>query len=327
MSTPARTAHIDVHLSAQDMRAFLEEDVRRGLSAHPKWLAPVWFYDERGSDLFDQITRLPEYYLTRAERSLLEENAKDIAAQAGADTLVELGAGTCEKSRILLDAMRSTGALRRYAPLDVSEVTLRAAAASLAAEYPGLQVNAVVADFLRHVDRLPSGGTRMIAFLGSTIGNLDPDQRRKFFFDLDCVMAHEDTLLLGTDLVKETSRLVAAYDDPSGVTADFNRNVLRVLNHELDANFDPDKFGHVALWNEKERWMEMRLRSFEPQIVEISALGLEVRFDAGEEMRTEISSKFTREGLEEELYASGFVVRSMWESPDGFLLTLAAPYC
>src|SRR5579863_9543585 len=235
---------MDVHLSEADLRGALEADVRTGLTAEHKWLPPVWFYDDRGSQLFDDITRLPEYYLTRAERSLLEDHAPQIAASARADTLVELGAGTCDKSRVLLDAMEATGELRRYVPLDVSDGTLLTAATALADEYPGLLVHAVVGDFHLHIDQVPSEGRRLIAFLGSTIGNLTPDQRARFLFDLDCMMTHGDRLLLGTDLVKDRARLLAAYDDAQGITAAFNRNVLHVLNRELHASFDPTLFDH-----------------------------------------------------------------------------------
>jgi L-histidine N-alpha-methyltransferase len=319
---------MDVHLSPDDLRSSLERDVRHGLSAEHKWLPPVWFYDDRGSQLFDEITRLPEYYPTRAERGLLEAHAGHIAALAGADTLVELGAGTCDKSRVLLDAMEATGRLRRYVPLDVSDGTLWAAATALADEYPGLFVHAVVGDFHLHIDRVPSEGTRLVAFLGSTIGNLTPEQRRRFLFDLDCSLGHEDRLLLGTDLVKDRARLVAAYDDSAGVTAAFNRNVLHVLNRELHASFDPERFEHVAVWNESERWIEMRLRSVCTQTVDIADLDMQVTFAAGEDLLTEISAKFTPKGVEEELYAAGFLVDAMWEAPGGdFLLTLARPYC
>jgi L-histidine N-alpha-methyltransferase len=319
---------MDVYLSADDLRNALERDVRIGLTAERKWLPPVWFYDDRGSQLFDEITRLPEYYLTRAERKLLEDHAPEIATAAQADTLVELGAGTCDKSRVLLDALEATGGLRRYVPLDVSDGTLWAAATALADEYPGLFVHAVVGDFHLHIDRVPSEGKRLVAFLGSTIGNLTPEQRRRFLFDLDCTMTHGDRLLLGTDLVKEPARLLAAYDDAQGITAAFNRNVLHVLNRELDASFDPDSFEHVAVWNEEAQWIEMRLRSLSDQVVTVADLSIDVTFAAGEDLLTEISAKFTRQGVEDELYAAGFLVDTMWEAPGGdFLLTLARPYC
>jgi L-histidine N-alpha-methyltransferase len=322
------TPSMDVHLSAEDLRGALENDVRIGLTADHKWLPPVWFYDDRGSELFDEITRLPEYYLTRAERRLLENHGSEIATTAQADTLVELGAGTCDKSRVLLDAMEGTGGLRRYVPLDVSDGTLWAAATTLADEYPGLLVHAVVGDFHLHIDRVPSEGRRLVAFLGSTIGNLTPEQRARFLFDLDCMMTHGDRLLLGTDLVKDRARLLAAYDDAQGITAAFNRNVLRVLNRELHASFDPDQFEHVAVWNEEAQRIEMRLRSMVDQVISIADLAIDVTFAAGEDLLTEISSKFTRQGVEDELYAAGFLVDEMWEAPDGeFLLTLARPYC
>ena len=324
---PVRTPTMEVHVTGDDLRCALERDVRNGLGADPKWLAPVWFYDDRGSELFDQITRLPEYYLTRAERRLLEAHALDVAERTGADTLVELGAGTCDKTRVLLDAFAKSGTLARYVPLDVSDGTLWAAARALVDEYPSLDVHAVVGDFHDHVDRVPSDGRRLVAFLGSTIGNLLPDRRRRFLFDLDCALAPGDSLLLGTDLVKDTDRLLAAYDDAAGVTAEFNRNVLHVLNRELGAHFAVDRFEHVAAWDAANAHMEMRLRSTAEQTVAIDALDMKVPFGAGEEMRTEISAKFTREQVEEELFVSGFVVDAMWEDPEGFLLTLATPYC
>ncbi len=317
---------IDVHLSAQDLRGAMERDVATGLAAEPKQLPPVYFYDDRGSRLFDEITRLPEYYPTRAERSILDAHAADIARRAGADTLVELGAGTCEKSRLLLDAMQATGRLQRFYPLDVSETTLSEAALALAEEYPGTAVHAVVADFHQHLDRLPVEGRRLFAFLGGTIGNLDPGQRRQFFMQLGKVMGIHDRLLLGTDLVKDRETLVRAYDDAAGVTAEFNRNVLHVLNRELGADFDPGRFEHVARWNEPDQRIEMWLRSPDHQDVHVGDLGIDVSFRAGEAMRTEISTKFSADALEAELGECGFRVESTWCSEDGaFMLTLARP--
>jgi L-histidine Nalpha-methyltransferase len=317
---------VDIHLSADDLRQAMERDVRAGLTAEPKSLPPVYFYDDRGSRLFDQITRLPEYYPTRAERSILDAYATDIAARSGADTLVELGAGTCEKSRVLLDAMRSTGHLRQFVPLDVSDTTLWEAATALSHEYPGVTVSAVVGDFHRHLDLLPTGGRRLFAFLGGTIGNLDPGERREFFMQLGKVMVMDDRLLLGTDLVKDRGRLINAYDDAGGVTAEFNRNVLHVLNRELGANFDPERFEHVARWSEEDQRIEMWLRSTKDQHIHVADLGLELTFRAGEEMLTEISTKFTPGALETELNECGFVVESMWHSDgDEFLLTMARP--
>jgi len=319
---------IDVHLTAAHLRAALEHDVRVGLAAAEKWLPPVWFYDDRGSALFDEITHLEEYYPTRAERALLHAHAPEMAVRSGAETLVELGAGTCDKSRVLLDALRGAGTLRRYVPLDVSDGTLWSAALALVDEYPGLDVHAVVGTFDDHIDRIPAEGRKMVAFLGSTIGNFPPDQRGRFLFDLDCLLGHQDTLLIGTDLVKDEKKLIAAYDDAAGVTAEFNRNVLHVLNRELHARFVPDRFQHVALWNEDDGRIEMRLRSLDDQVVPIADLGMEVAFAAGEDLLTEISTKFTRETVESELFEAGFVVDGMWEAPEGeFLLTLASPYC
>jgi L-histidine N-alpha-methyltransferase len=319
---------VDIHLTAQDLHAALEDDVRQGLGATPKTIPPVWFYDEEGSRLFESITRLPEYYPTRAERALLIEHAPAIARRARSDTLVELGAGACDKTRVLLDAMRAVGPLVRYIPFDVSDEFLRAAATGLLDEYPGLQVHAVIGDFHQHLNQIPTEGTRLIAFLGGTIGNLEPGARRRFLFDLNCTMAGSDHLLLGTDLVKDERRIVAAYDDPGGVTAAFNRNVLAVLNRELGAHFDLSSFEHVARWNAGERWIEMRLRAGEDLTVPIDGLGIDVHFAAGEELLTEISAKFTPEEVERELLQADFVVDGMWGADDGeFLLTLAHPYC
>lgn len=323
----SRTPTFDVHITGDDLNEDLRRDAEQGLQAVPKQLSPVWFYDARGCELFDAITRLPEYYLTRAERRLLESHAADIATRSGADTLVELGAGTCDKTRVLLDAFEARGTLQRYVPLDVADSTLAAAAAGLVDEYPNLSVHAVVGDFHRHIDRLPGGGRRLVAFLGSTIGNLSPSERKRFLFDLDCVLQSGDSLLIGTDLVKDPDRLVAAYDDAAGVTAEFNRNVLRVLNRQLGADFDLERFVHVARWDPDQALMEMRLRSTVEQVVSLPALDMKVGFASGEEMRTEISAKFTREQVAGELFDAGFVVDAMWEDHEGFLLTLATPYC
>jgi L-histidine N-alpha-methyltransferase len=317
---------IDIHLSGSDLRDAMERDVRDGLTARPKSIPPVYFYDDRGSRLFDEITRLPEYYPTRSERSILDAHARDIAKRSRADMLVELGAGTCEKSRILLDAMQSTGHLRGFVPLDVSDTTLWHAAGALSEEYPGVAVSAVVGDFHRHLDQLPTDGRRLFAFLGGTIGNLDPGQRREFYMQLGKIMTLEDRLLLGTDLVKDRVRLVNAYDDGAGVTAEFNRNVLLVLNRELGADFDPAKFEHVARWNEEDQRIEMWLRSTEDQKVRVTDLDLDVEFRSGEEMLTEISTKFSPEALEAELSECGFVIESTWTSDGGeFLMSLARP--
>src|SRR6516164_5566323 len=310
---------IDVHIS--------EDDVR-GLLGTMKSIPPVWFYDQRSSRLFEEITQLPEYYPTRAERALLETHAPAIAGLAKADTLVELGAGACDKTRVLLSALQHAGTLTRYVPFDVSDEFLRSAADTLSDEFHGLELHLVIGDFHHHLAEIPDDGRRMVAFLGGTIGNLDPAQRARFLFDLNCTMSSDDSLLLGTDLVKDRGRLIAAYDDAAGVTADFNRNVLLVLNEQLGGDFDPTLFRHVALWNEGEQWIEMRLRAEEATEVSLADAGITVRFDEGEDLLTEISAKFTPDKVEEELHESGFVLEDMWGADEGeFLLTLAHPYC
>jgi L-histidine Nalpha-methyltransferase len=304
----------------------LRADARSGLTATPKVLPPKWFYDEEGCRLFDEITRLPEYYPTRTERAILAARAGDIAARTSADTLVELGSGTSEKTRLLLDALSAHGSLRRFVPFDVSEPILRDAAAAIELEYPGVDVHAVVGDFERHLDRLPGGGTRLVAFLGSTIGNLDPAGRARFYGSIAAGLAPDDALLLGSDLVKDARRLEAAYDDAAGVTAAFNRNVLAVLNRELAADFVPGRFEHVARWNPAEEWIEMRLRSLGAQTVRVEELELDIQFADGEEMRTEISAKFLRERVEAELAAAGLAVTAWWTDPAGdFAVSLSTP--
>jgi L-histidine N-alpha-methyltransferase len=314
------------HLTPGHLERALRADVTRGLTADPKVLPPKWFYDARGSELFEEITRLPEYYPTRRERSILTASADEIAVLSGADTLVELGSGSSEKTRLLLDAMRAHGSLKRYVPVDVSDTALEAAGESIAAAYPGLAVHGVIADFEEHLGRLPSGGRRLIAFLGSTIGNLDPVMRAHFLAEVAGGMSEGDALLLGTDLVKPVDRLIAAYDDAQGVTAAFNKNVLLVINRELDADFDPDSFAHVAAWDPDNEWIEMRLRSERPQVVTVGALDLSEKFDDGEELRTDNSTKFRKVRLEAELAAAGLRTTHWWTDPDGdFGLSLAVP--
>jgi L-histidine N-alpha-methyltransferase len=319
---------IDVHLSPEEVRNQMRADALKGLQGATKSIPPVWFYDERGSRLFEEITQLPEYYPTRAERRLLQRHAGAIAELAKADTLVELGAGACDKTRILLAALQRAGTLARYVPFDVSDEFLRAAAATLSDEFDTLAIHLVIGDFHHHLGEIPTDGRRLIAFLGGTIGNLDPSQRARFLFDLNCTMSSDDSLLIGTDLVKDRARLVAAYDDAAGVTADFNRNVLYVLNEQLGGDFEPSLFRHVARWNEDEQWIEMRLRAEEETEVMLAGADITVRFDEGEELLTEISAKFTPDRVEAELAEAGFVVEGMWGADDGeFLLSLAHPYC
>ena len=306
----------------------MAEDVRRGLTDQPRWTSPVWFYDERGGRLFDEITRLPEYYLGRAERAVLAAHAAEIALLAGCDTLVELGSGTSDKTRLLLDAMSTTGLLQHFVPLDVDVETLLSASERIARDYARVAVRPVVADFM-DLESLPRPGkSRLIAFLGSTIGNLTPPVRSRFLFDLEANLDHLDRVLIGFDLVKDEKRLVAAYDDPSGITARFNKNVLCVFNRELGASFDPEGFAHVAVWDPQRRWIEMRLRSLHRQSVSIRALNLDIEFDEGEEMRTEISAKFTEEQVHEELWGAGIVVDKTWADEGGdFLVALGHSYC
>ena len=307
----------EVRLTPEELAAALRHDVATGLTSEPKELPPKWFYDERGSQLFDEITRLPEYYATRAERRILAERADDVAALSGADTLVELGSGTSEKTRLLLDAMTRAGRLRRIVVLDVSQPTLRQAAATLARGYPHAEVRAVVGDFERHLSAVPSDGRRLVAFLGGTIGNLTPKARALFLSQVSALLAPGDGLLLGTDLVKDAARLEAAYDDATGVTAEFNRNVLRVVNRELGADFVPERFVHVARYDAEEEWVEMWLRATEAHDVAVADLDLAVRFGAGEAMRTEISAKFRREGVEAELGDADLALSRWWTDGDG----------
>jgi L-histidine Nalpha-methyltransferase len=326
MST--RTARIDVHLTAAEARAALRADVLRGLTAQPKHLPPKYFYDARGSALFEEITALPEYYPTRTEAALLAAHVDEIAALSGAGTLVELGSGSSAKTRLLLDAFLRAGSLRRYVPQDVSEAALRGALDALARQYPELALHGVVGDFTRHLDRLPSGDgpgdRRLVAFLGGTIGNLVPAERAVFLERLRAAAAPGEQLLLGAALVTDPEVLVAAYDDAAGVTAEFNRNVLRVLNRELHADLDVDAFAHVALWDAEREWIEMRLRAGRAMAVTVRDLGLVVDVAAGEEVHTEISAKFRPAGLAAELAAAGYAVRRTWVDPlERFALTLA----
>jgi len=302
----------------------LVDDVRRGLGSQPRSLPPKWLYDDVGSDLFDQITRLPEYYPTERERSILVEHADEIVATTGATTLVELGSGTSDKTRILLDHFTTTGRLTRFVPVDVSEETLRAAAALLAGRYPTVQVEALVGDFTLHLGHLPQGGRRMVAFLGGTIGNLYVEERAAFLGALADSLEPGDWLLLGTDLVKSADRLIAAYDDPGGITARFVKNCLHVLNDRLDADFDLDAFTYVPFWDPRMERMDLRLRAEMPQHVSIPGAGISIDLASGEEIRVEISTKFRVEGIAAELGAAGFEVeRSLTDDEGEFALTLA----
>ncbi|HEV7616318.1 MAG TPA: L-histidine N(alpha)-methyltransferase [Solirubrobacterales bacterium] len=316
---------IDVHLDA-DAAATMARDVRAGLCAYPKELSPKYFYDERGSQLFEQITELPEYYPTRAEREILSDRAAEILTTAGRPTtLVELGSGSAAKTRHLLSAMRDGGGLDTYVPVDISEEITHQTAALLVDEYPGLEVLGLVCDFEAHLERIPAGDeARLIAFLGGTIGNLYPRQRQAFLERIAALFGPGDHLLLGTDLIKDAARLEAAYDDAVGVTAEFNKNVLEVLNRELGADFDLDAFEHVARYDAEAERMDIRLRSLADQEVRLDGLDLEVGFAAGEEMRTEISTKFTRERLES-VYAGAGLELCGWftDAAGDYALSLA----
>jgi len=318
------TLTLSNYLAADSAYQALCRDVRDGLSQSPKSLPPKWFYDSVGSDLFDRITRLPEYYPTRAEAQILRDRSAAIAAASDADTLVELGSGTSEKTRMLLDALRDNGSLRRFIPFDVDAGVLESAAATLQNEYPGIEIAAVCGDFEKHLAKIPAGGRRLFAFLGSTIGNLTEQPRAEFLAALADVLRPGDSLLLGTDLVKDTTRLVTAYDDSAGVTAQFNRNVLAVVNRELDADFPIEEFHHVARWNAPHERIEMWLRTAGAQRVHIGALGLSFDFTPGEEMLTEVSCKFRPDAVATELAAAGLRRTQWWTDQAGdFGLSLA----
>jgi L-histidine Nalpha-methyltransferase len=322
--TDARKPVVSVLLDPEWATDSLVDDVRRGLTRHPRTLPPKWLYDEPGSRLFDEITRLPEYYPFAAERSILEQHAVEIATASGATTIVELGSGTSEKTRLLLDAFTATGQLTRFAAVDVSEHMLREAADQIAHHYPGLEVEAVVGDFTLHLAQLPRGGRRMVAFLGGTIGNLYLEERRAFLGALADVLEPGDTLLLGTDLVKSTDRLIAAYHDRGGVTAEFVLNSLRVLNRELGADFDLEAFSYIPFWDAHMERMDLRLRSETPQLVQIPGADLVLDLAVGEEIRVEISTKFRVSKIAAELEQAGFAVTRVWtDDPGDFALTLA----
>jgi L-histidine Nalpha-methyltransferase len=327
--TRSPEVRIDSYLSDGDERS-LAYDVLDGLTRPFKEIPPKHFYDARGSELFERICELPEYYPTRTEREILIDNAEEIVRFTGAGELVELGSGSAEKARILLGAMSSVGTLQRYVPFDVSASALEAASIELVDEFDELTVHGVVGDFERHLDRVPKpadggvGGNRIVALLGGTIGNFLPGTRRRLLRSIATLLGSDDHLLLGTDLVKDPAVLEAAYDDPAGVTAEFNRNVLHVLNRELDADFAPDAFQHIAFFDRRHEWIEMRLRARRPCTVLVAALGLRVEFAAGEELRTEISAKFTRARVQEDLHAAGMRLEQWFTDSDRrFALSLA----
>lgn len=315
---------LEIHLSEEQMTEALRTDARVGLTASPKWLPPKWFYDARGSELFEQITELPEYYPTRTERELLRASAAEIAAVSAPQILVELGSGSSDKTRLLLDAMTAHGTLEQYVPQDVSPAALGSAIEALSRDYPELQVHGVVSDFTDTLHNLPTGGRRMIAFLGGTLGNLVPAERAEFLASIAAVLETGEQLLVGVGLVIDPAILVPAYDDAAGVTAEFNRNVLHVLNNRLSADFEPDRFSHVAHWDADNEWIEMRLEATADMAVHVEDLGLTVAFGTGEQLRTEISAKFTLDGIGRELAAAGFDVEQTWtDADDRFALICA----
>ncbi len=325
---PAQTdCQIIHHLPPHFLEESLRSDVRAGLTATEKTLPPKWFYDQAGSVLFERITELPEYFPTRDERSLLEQCADEIAAASPAEMLIELGSGSSRKTPLLLDGLRAAGKLRGYVAVDVSDSALLEAKAQLARQYPDLVLQAVAADFESQLHLLPRDGRRMVAFLGGTIGNMEPGQRELFYEHIrELLGSNGGSLLMGAGLVQPAGVLVPAYDDGEGVTADFNRNVLRVLNAELGADFDVDAFEHVALWNENEEWIEMRLRATRAMDIRLPGADLNISFREGEELRTEISAKFRPEGLASELEKAGFSVVGQWTNDSGrYAMTLAEP--
>jgi L-histidine N-alpha-methyltransferase len=317
---------VAVHSVRRSARDELAADVRLGLSEPPRWLPPRWFYDEEGSRLFDLITELPEYYQTRTETRILHTNAAAIAAAARPEALVELGAGSCSKTRVLIDACRARGDLRIFTPFDVSDNVVWRTAHELVDEYPGLTVYGLVGDFTSHLGFIPRLGRRLVIFLGSTIGNLEGDERRAFLDEVRALLDPGDTFLCGFDLVKDHAELVAAYDDSAGVTAAFNRNVLQVVNRELGADFAVDTYSHVALYDSERQRIEMHLRTDRPQTVHIPGADLRIDLAAGETIRTEISAKFTRATVEALLVDASMQLEEWFTDPaERFALALASP--
>ncbi len=312
------TALLDIHLTELDADTALRADARAGLTANPKQLPPKWFYDARGSELFERITELPEYYPTRCERKILElDSPAIIEAASSPSTLIELGSGSAAKTRVLLDAMRDAGCLATYAPVDISEEITRDTAEKVAAEYDGVDVRGLVCDFELDLERIEAPAPRLIALLGGTIGNFAPQQRAGFLRRIANLLGPEDRFLLGTDLVKDRETLEAAYNDAAGVTAEFNKNVLAVLNRTLDADFDLDAFEHVARWDPENLWIDIRLRSLANQVVNVGSLEMQVPFAAGEEMRTEISTKYARPGLENIYGEAGLELTNWFTDAEG----------
>ena len=327
MKSPAVAERItvEVHLPPGGPLSGMAADVRAGLTRPFKELSPRYFYDDRGSQLFEDITQLPEYYPTRCEREILETRSAEICEAANSPaTLIELGSGSAQKTRVLLDAMLDASCLETYCPVDISEEITRETAEQIASEYDDVSVRGLVCDFELDLERIPVAAPRVIALLGGTIGNFEPQQRAGFLRRIRHLLGSEDRFLLGTDLVKDRRTLETAYNDPGGVTADFNKNVLAVLNRELGADFDLDCFEHVARWDDENLWVDIRLRSLANQVVNVGSLDMQVAFSAGEEMRTEISTKFARPGLEGIYAEAGLELTDWWTDADGlYALSLA----
>jgi L-histidine N-alpha-methyltransferase len=325
-ATAAADLRIDVYLRDGAL-ATLADDVRDGFERTPKMLPPKYLYDDRGSELFERITELPEYYPTRTEQSILDEVGGEIVDLVQPEELVELGPGSARKTNALLDPMHESGRARRYVPVDVSESALEECAGRLAGEYGGLAIHGIVGDFERHLDRVPrNGDRRLIAFLGGTIGNLDAGQRQSMLRTVRAQLGSNDRLLVGTDLVKDRELLEAAYNDSEGITAEFNRNVLNVVNSNLEADFEPERFQHRAVYDDERQWIEMHLLADEAHTARIDALGLNVPFEEGEHILTEISCKFTEDSLEREYAGAGLELLDVYTDPERlFALSLAGP--
>jgi L-histidine N-alpha-methyltransferase len=320
---------IDITRLAVDngYRKQLAIDARKGLTSTPKTLPPKYFYDARGSKLFETITRLPEYYQTRTETAILTRIADQIIANIRPEEIVELGSGASRKTRLLLEAMHTAGTGNRYVPFDMSEDALVNAALTLIGDYPWLEIRGMIGDFERHIGRIPREGRRLVAFLGSTIGNLHPDEHAAFLRTVAGLLTNGDALLLGVDLVKDTYLLEAAYNDAQGVTAEFNRNMLAVLNRELGASFPLDAFAHVARYRADRAWIEMALRAERDLVVNLAALDLDVDFARGEELHTEISCKFTRQGVEATFSSAGLVLHQWYTDPEQHFAVVLATGC
>ena len=306
---------IDVPITRENPNT-LGNIVRNGLLSKPRTLPSKLFYDERGSTLFEQICELPEYYQTRTEHQLLVTWANEIVELSGAEELVELGSGAATKTRLLLDAMAQAEQLRYFVPFDVDETIVRRVSEELAQEYPGLQIHGVAGDFLVHLEHIPEGGKRLVVILGGTIGNLPTIAAEDFLTAVNTEMASGDFFLLGVQLITDSRRLEAAYNDQKGITAKFNKNILRVLRTQLGAQCNPDHFDHVARYNPEAHRIEMWLRSSRDQTIEIPDLDLSVPLKKGEEIRTELSTKYDRPLAEDLLFSSGFELVKWYTDPD-----------